>query len=61
MDNSNLQITIPISEYMELVKAKVGIDMIGQSLGKYGPNDTVAIAVCKQFGYEYKPEDDVDA
>lgn len=61
MDNNNTAtIEIPVSEYTELVRAKLGIDMIGNSLNKYGVDDTVSKAVCKSFGYEYK-EDEADA
>ena len=49
-------IAIPQSEYIELQRARLGIDMIGSTLGKYGPDDSVVNAVCKQFGYEYKEE-----
>lgn len=49
-------VTIPRAEYDELLKARLGIDMIGCTLGKYGPDDSVVNAVCKQFGYEYKEE-----
>ena len=61
MDNNNTAtIEIPVSEYTELVRAKLGIDMIGNSINKYGVDDNVAKAVCKSFGYEYK-EDEADA
>lgn len=49
-------VAIPRAEYNELLKARLGIDMIGCTLGKYGPDDSVVNAVCKQFGYEYKEE-----
>ena len=49
-------VTIPRAEYDELLKARLCIDMIGCTLGKYGPDDSVVNAVCKQFGYEYKEE-----
>lgn len=49
-------IVIPQSEYIELQRARLGIDMIGSTLSKYGPDDSVVKAVCKQFGYEYKEE-----
>ena len=60
MENSNLTITIPASEFEELIMAKVGIGMIGNSIGKYGADNDVVRVVCKQFGYEYK-EDEADA
>lgn len=61
MDNNYTStIEITVAEYTELVRAKLGIDMIGSSLGKYGPDDNVVKAVCKPFGYEYK-EDENDA
>lgn len=61
MDNNNTAtIEIPVSEYTELVRAKLGIDMIGNSLNKYGVDYTVAKAVCKSLCYEYK-EDEADA
>ena len=49
-------VTIPRAEYDELLKARLCIDMIGCTLGKYGPDDSVVNAVCKQFGYAYKEE-----
>lgn len=49
-------VTIPRSEYNDLTRARLGIDLIGCTLGKYGPEDKVVLAVCKQFGYEYKEE-----
>lgn len=49
-------VAIPRAEYDELLKARLGIDLIGSTLGKYGPDDSVVNAVCKQFGYEYKEE-----
>lgn len=49
-------VTIPRVEYDELLKARLGIDMIGCTLGKYGQDDSVVNAVCKQFGYEYREE-----
>lgn len=48
-------VAIPQSEYLELQRARLGIDLIGSTLGRYGPEDAVVLAVCKQFGYE-KPE-----
>lgn len=61
MENNNTPtIEIPVAEYTELVRARLGIDMIGCSLSKYGPDDNVVKAVCKPFGYEYK-EDGSDA
>lgn len=49
-------VTLPRAEYNELINARLGIAMIGCTLGKYGPEDKVVLAVCKQFGYEYKEE-----
>ncbi len=56
MDNN--EITISVAQYTELVRAKLGIDMIGNSLDKYGPDTGVVKSVCKSFGYEYKEDDD---
>ncbi len=50
------EVTVPRAEYDELLRARLGIDMIGCTLGKYGPDDSVVNAVCKQFGYEYREE-----
>ena len=50
------EVTIPRVEYDELLKARFGIDMIGCTLGKYGPDDSVVNAICKKFGYEFKEE-----
>ena len=49
-------VTIPRSEYNGLLKAKHGIEMIGATLGKYGPDRDLTEAICKEFGYEYKAE-----
>lgn len=49
-------VAIPQGEYIELQRARLGIDMIGSTLGKYGPDDSVVNAVCKQFGYELREE-----
>lgn len=51
-------VAIPQGEYIELQRARLGIDMIGSTLSKYGPDDSVVNAVCKQFGYEYKETPD---
>ena len=55
IDNPD-EVIIPRSEYNELIKARMGIDIIGSSFGKYGPNDTVVYSVCAQFGYESKDD-----
>ena len=47
-------VTIPRSEYNALLKAKHGIQMIGATLGQYGPGRELTEAICKDFGYEYK-------
>lgn len=47
-------VTIPRDEYNLLIRARNGIDLIGSTIGRYGPNDAIALAVCKSFGYEYK-------
>ena len=49
-------VAIPQSELIELQRARLGIDLIGSTLGRYGPEDKVVFAVCKQFGYEYREE-----
>ena len=49
-------VAIPQSEYLELQRARLGIDLIGSTLGRFGPEDAVVLAVCKQFGYKYKEE-----
>ena len=53
-------VAIPHGEYTELQRARFGIEMIGSTLGKYGPDDSVVKAVCKQFGYEYKEDSDAE-
>lgn len=50
------EVIISRAEYDELLKARFGIDMIGWSFGKYGPNDTVVYSVCAQFGYVSKED-----
>ena len=49
-------VVLPRAEYDVLVRARMGIDAIGSTLGRYGPEDKVVVAICKQFGYEYKEE-----
>lgn len=49
-------VAIPRAEYNELINARLGIALIGTTLGRYGAEDTVVAAVCKQFGYEYREE-----
>ena len=49
-------VAIPRAEYNELINARLGIAMIGTTLGRYGAEDKVVEAVCKQFGYEYREE-----
>lgn len=56
MENSEQFVTIPLEEYNKLVVARSGIDLIGQSIGRYGADRTIVCAVCKPFGYEYKGE-----
>ena len=47
-------VIIPTSKLIALEKAQMGIDLIGSTLGRFGADDHVVNAVCKQFGYEYK-------
>lgn len=55
-------VNVPRDEYDELVCAFNGICLIGESIGRFGPNDDIVKAVCGQFGYHYKaPEDPADA
>lgn len=49
-------ILIPREEYNALIRARMGIELIGSTLSSYGADDRVVVAVCKQFGYEYKEE-----
>ncbi len=49
-------VNVPRDEYDELICARNGIHLIGKTFNKYGPNDDIVKAVCKQFGYEYKEE-----
>lgn len=50
---------VPRKEYDELITARMGINMISSTIGHYGADDAVIIAVCKQFGY--KPKENSDA
>lgn len=55
-------VNVPRDEYDELVCALNGIRLIGETIGRFGPNDDIVKAVCGQFGYHYKePEDPADA
>ena len=55
-------VNVPRDEYNELVCAINGIRLIGETFGKFGPNDDIVKAVCGQFVYHYKePEDSADA
>lgn len=56
MEKHEPLVAVPLGEYNKLVAARSGIDLIGQTLGKYGANDAIVFAVCKLFGYEYKEE-----
>ena len=49
-------VTISREEYNSLIRARMSIELIGSTLSSYGGDDRVVIAVCKQFGYEYKEE-----
>lgn len=53
-------VNVPRDEYDDLICARNGIDMIGKTLGRFGPNETVVKVVLSQFGYVYK-EDSADA
>ena len=53
-------VLVPRDEYDDLICARSGIDMIGSSLGRFGAEDKVVAAVCKQFGYEYKESVDAE-
>ena len=52
---------IPTKELCMLVRAKMGIDLIGSTLGPYGADSAVIASVCKQFGYEFNGEEKADA
>lgn len=55
-------VNVPRDEYDELVCALNGIRLIGETIGRFGPNDDIVKAVCGQFGYHYKePGDPADA
>lgn len=51
-------VLIPREEYNSLTRAKMGIDLIGSTLSSYGGDDRVVVAVCKQFGYEHKEDEE---
>ena len=50
------EVTIPRVEYDELKKARWCIELIGSTLNRYGGDDKIVVALCKQFGYEYLEE-----
>ena len=49
-------VNVPRDEYDDLVCALYSIRLIGETLGRFGPDDDIIKAVCKRFGYEYKEE-----
>lgn len=49
-------VVLPREEYNALIRARMGIELIGSTLTNYGGDDRVVVAVCKQFGYEYNEE-----
>ena len=51
-------VSIPRSEYDDLKAARFAIDILGQTLGRYGVNDAVATQLLWQFGYCYTEESD---
>ena len=49
-------VTVPRSEYNDLMAAKLAIEILGNSMGKYGVNSTVADTILARFGY-HRPND----
>ena len=55
-------VNVPRGEYDDLICARTSIDLIGKTLGRYGPNNEIVKAVCDLFGYHYKePKEPADA
>ena len=55
-------VNVPRDEYDDLVCALYRIRMIGETLGRFGPNGDIVKAVCNRFGYYYKdPEEPANA
>ena len=46
-------VVVSRAEYDDLVRARMGIDCIAASHGKYGYDSDVIRAVMKQFGYDH--------
>lgn len=53
-------VLVPRKEYDELITARMGINMISSTIGRYGAEDKVVITVCKQFGYTPKENSDAE-
>ena len=52
-------VTIPRSEYDDLKEARLCLDMIAKTVGRFGVDDSVCDAVFRHFGY--KTRADVEA
>lgn len=50
-------VTISTEKYTELLTARIGIEMIYQSRGKYCFDTTVVRTILLQLGYEIAEED----
>lgn len=49
-------VNVPRDEYDDLICARNGIHLISKTFGKYGANEDIVKAVCKQFGYIFEEE-----
>ena len=53
-------VLLPREEFDELTRARMGIDVIAASKGKYGFDSDVIHAVMKVFGHEFKEDEDAE-
>lgn len=63
MDNEEITINgyvlVPRNEYVDLICARFGIEMIGNSFGRCGsPDSEIVKNVCKKFGFKFEENSD---
>lgn len=56
MEPNSVYLSISLEEYQELVESRFAIRLIKSTMDTYGPNSTVAKAVCNMFISE-EPEE----
>ena len=52
-------VNVPRDEYDDLICARFGIEMIGQSFGRFGsPDSDIVKNVCRRFGFKFEEDSD---